>query len=56
MKGEKVTVWLNGVKVVDDVVLENYWDHNLPIFPCDQIEMQAHGSRCYFRNIYVKEL
>lgn len=56
MKGEKVTVWLNGVKVVDDVVLENYWDRNLPIFPCDQIEMQAHGSRCYFRNIYVKEL
>lgn len=56
MKGEKVTVWLNGVKVVDDVVLENYWDRKLPIFPKDQIEMQAHGSRCYFRNIYVKEL
>ena len=56
MKGEKVTVWLNGVKVVDDVVLENYWDRKLPIFPKEQIEMQAHGSRCYFRNIYVKEL
>ena len=56
MKGDKVTVWLNGTKVVDDVVLENYWDRNLPIFPCEQIEMQAHGSRCYFRNIYVKEI
>lgn len=56
MKGEKVTVFLNGTKVVDDVVLENYWDRKLPIFPKDQIEMQAHGSRCYFRNIYVKEL
>ncbi len=56
MKGEKVTVWLNGVKVVDDVVLENYWDRKQPIFPREQIEMQAHGSRCYFRNIYVKEL
>ena len=56
MKGEKVTVWLNGVKVVDDVVLENYWDRKLPIFSKDQIEMQAHGCRCYFRNIYVKEL
>ena len=56
MKGEKVTVWLNGVKVVDDVVLENYWDRKQPIFPKEQIEMQAHGSRCYFRNIYVKEL
>ena len=56
MKGDKVTVWLNGTKVVDNVVLENYWDRKLPIFPCDQIEMQAHGCRCYFRNIYVKEL
>ena len=56
MKGDKVTVWLNGTKVVDNIVLENYWDRNLPIFPSDQIEMQAHGSRCYFRNIYVKEI
>lgn len=56
MKGDKVTVWLNGTKVVDNVVLENYWDRKLPIFPREQIEMQAHGSRCYFRNIYVKEL
>ncbi|MBP3712001.1 MAG: DUF1080 domain-containing protein [Bacteroidaceae bacterium] len=56
MKGEKVTVWLNGTKVVDDVVLENYWDRKQPIFPREQIEMQAHGSRCYFRNIYVREI
>ena len=56
MKGEKVTVWLNGTKVVDDVVMENYWDRKQPIFPREQIEMQAHGSRCYFRNIYIKEL
>ena len=56
MRGDKVTVWLNGVMVVDNVILENYWDRKLPIFPSEQIEMQAHGSRCYFRNIYVKEL
>ena len=56
MQGERVTVWLNGVKVVDNVVLENYWDRSLPIFPSEQIEMQAHGSRCSFRNIYVKRL
>lgn len=56
MKGDKVTVWLNGTKVVDNVVLENYWDRSQPIFPCDQVEMQAHGCRCYFRNIYIKKL
>ena len=51
-----VTVVLNGEKVVDNVILENYWDRKLPIFPVEQIEMQAHGSKVYYRNIYVKEL
>lgn len=51
-----VTVVLNGEKVVDNVILENYWDRVLPIFPVEQIEMQAHGSKVYYRNIYVKEL
>lgn len=54
MTGDKVTVVLNGVKVVDNVVLENYWDRNLPIFPVEQIELQAHGSRVYYRDIYIK--
>lgn len=56
MRGEKVTVYLNGVKVVDNVTLENYWDRNQNIFPVEQIELQAHGSLTYFRDIYVKEL
>ena len=56
MRGEKVTVFLNGVKVVDNVTLENYWDRNQKIFPVEQIELQAHGSRTYFRDIYIKEL
>ena len=33
MIGEKVSVWLNGQLVVDNVTLENYWDRNIPIFP-----------------------
>jgi hypothetical protein len=56
MVGDRVTVKLNGVTVVDNVILENYWDRNLPIFPREQLELQAHGSRTYFRDIYVKEL
>lgn len=56
MVGEKVTVRLNGVTVVDNVVLENYWDRKLPIFPSEAIELQAHGTDLAFRNIYVKEL
>ncbi len=56
MVGERVTVYLNGILVVDNVVMENYWDRNLPIFAQDAIELQAHGTDLAFRNIYVKEL
>ena len=56
MVGEKVTVWLNGELVVDNVVLENYWNRDIPIWPSGQIELQHHGSTLWFRNIYIKEL
>ncbi len=56
MVGDRVTVILNGEKVVDDVILENYWDRKLPIFPVEQIELQAHGSKVYYRDIYINEL
>ena len=35
MIGEKVSVWLNGDLVVDNVTMENYWDRKIPIFPKD---------------------
>ncbi|MCR4920099.1 MAG: DUF1080 domain-containing protein [Bacteroidaceae bacterium] len=54
--GDKVTVRLNGVTVVDNVTMENYWDRSQPLPACDQIEMQAHGSLVNFRDIYVREI
>ena len=56
MQGERVTVRLNGILVVDNVPLENYWDRSRPIFPTEQIELQAHGSKVYYRDIYIKRL
>ncbi|MBS1524047.1 MAG: DUF1080 domain-containing protein [Bacteroidetes bacterium] len=56
MKGDRVTVYLNGVLVVDNVVMDNYWDRSLPIFPKEQIELQAHGTHVYYRDIYIREL
>jgi len=56
MIGERVTVWLNGYLVVDNVIMENYWDRNQPIFPVEQIELQAHGTNLGFRDIYVREI
>nr|MBD3620997.1 DUF1080 domain-containing protein [Sunxiuqinia sp.] len=56
MVGDKVTVHLNGVLVVDNVTMENYWDRSMPIFPKEAIELQAHGNDLAFRNLYVREL
>ena len=56
MIGEKVSVWLNGELVVDNVTLENYWDRKIPIFPTESIELQAHGTDLAFRDIYIREI
>ena len=56
MIGDRVTVWLNGELVVDNVMMENYWNRSQPIPPIEQIELQAHGSKVYYRNLYIKEL
>jgi hypothetical protein len=56
MVGEKVSVWLNGELVVDNVTMENYWDRKIPIFPKGAIELQAHGTDLAFRDIYVREI
>lgn len=56
MVDNRVTVFLNGIKVVDNVIMENYWDRSQPIFPKGQIELQAHGSKVYFRDLYVRRL
>lgn len=56
MKGERVTVYLNGQLVTDNVVLENYWDRKQPIFAKEQLELQAHGTYVAYRNIFLREL
>ena len=56
MRGDRVTVWLNGVLVVDNVVLENYWDRKRPIFFKEQIELQCHGDPTEWRNIFIRRL
>jgi hypothetical protein len=56
MIGDRVTVILNDELVVDNVIMENYWDRSKPIFPTGQIELQNHGNFLYFRNIYIREI
>jgi len=56
MKGDKVTVILNGEKVVDEAPLANYWDKGKPLPAKGPIELQHHGDELWFKNIYIKEL
>ena len=49
-------MFLNDVLVVDNVIMENYWERDKPIYPVGQIELQSHHSPLYFRNIFIKEL
>jgi hypothetical protein len=62
MKGENVTVFLNGTKVVDDAPLANYFEKGKPLPAKGPIELQQHykadgkPGTLWFKNIYVKEL
>ncbi|MCC6403995.1 MAG: DUF1080 domain-containing protein [Fimbriimonadaceae bacterium] len=56
MVGERATVWLNGRLVTDNVVMENYWERGKPIYPSGQIELQNHGNRLWFREVWLKRL
>jgi len=56
MVGPRVTVYLNGILVTDQVIMENYWDRRIPIFSEGPIELQAHGTNLAFRHLYVREI
>ncbi len=56
LMGERVSVRLNDVLVVDNVILENYWDRSAGLYPTGPIELQAHGGPIEFKNIFVKSI
>ena len=56
MIGERVTVYLNNEKVVDDVVMENFFDRKIPIFEKGPIQLQTHGGEIRWKNIFIREI
>jgi hypothetical protein len=62
MKGDRVTVKLNGELVVDNIALENIFDRGKPLPAKGPIELQRHPKqdgtlgKLWFKNIYIKEL
>ena len=58
MIGDKVTVLLNGILVVDNITMENLWERATggPIPNRGPITLQAHGRRVDFRDMYIREI
>ncbi len=56
MIGNRVTVHLNGEKVVDNAVMENYFDRKNPIFDKGPIQLQTHGGEISWRNVFIREI
>jgi hypothetical protein len=54
--GDMTTIWLNGQLVVDHVKMENYWDYSKPLPAKGNIELQYHGDKLYWKNIYARDL
>ena len=62
MVGSRVSIWLNDQPVVDHVILENFYDKNLPpaqrrpIPARGPIQLQTHGGETRWRNLFVREI
>jgi hypothetical protein len=54
--GTRTTVQLNGKLVVDNAIMENYYNRKLPLPPKGPIQLQTHGGEISWRNLYVREI
>ena len=54
--GARTTVYLNDKLVVDNAILENYFDRKMPLLQKGAIQLQTHGSEIRWKNIFIKEL
>lgn len=55
MTGDKVTVRLNGELVVDNETFENSSEKGKLLYVTGPIELQNHGDKLFFKNIYIRE-
>lgn len=54
--GARTSVWLNEKKIVDHQIMENYWARELPIIASGPIQLQTHGSKMFWRNVFVRDI
>lgn len=56
--GARTWVWLNGKLVVDNVIMENFYDRKAPLFVDGPIQLQTHSPKgdIHYRNIGIREI
>ena len=54
--GARTTVWLNDKLVVDNALMENYWDRKKPLLRRGPIQLQTHGGEIQWKNVFVREI
>jgi hypothetical protein len=54
--GSRTTIYLNDKLVVNNAIMENYWDRTKPLFPRGPIQLQTHGGEIRWRNIFLREI
>lgn len=56
--GSRTTIVLNDKLVVDNAIMENYWDKDrlTPLPPRGPIHLQTHGGEIRWRNIFVRDI
>ncbi len=56
--GSRTTVYLNDKLVVDNAIMENYWDKTraTPLPARGPIHLQTHGGEIRWRNIHVRDI
>lgn len=54
--GSRTWVELNNQQVVNNAIMENYFDRKTPIPPAGPIQLQTHGGEIRWRNLYLREI
>ncbi len=54
--GARTSIWLNGKMVVDNAIMENFWDRDAPLLAKGVIQLQTHGGEIQWRNLFVREI
>ena len=54
--GARTTVWLNDTLVVDNCIMENFWNRKRPLLRRGPIQLQTHGGEICWRNVFVREI